>query len=66
MSKSGGKNTANLLRVSGILFLFIGGYHVLRYAGVDLRFAVLTKLGSLIYGALVLLLSASCFLSSRK
>ena len=65
MAKSGGKTT-NLLRISGLLFLFIGGYHVLRYFGADLKFVVLTRLGSLIYGALVLGLSAACFLDSRK
>jgi hypothetical protein len=65
MAKSAGK-TANLLRVSGLLFLFIGGYHVLRYFGVDMRFVVLTRLGSLIYGTLILMLAAACFLGSRK
>ena len=65
MGKSG-TAISNLLRVSGLLFLFIGSYHVLRYFGVDLKFVVLTKLGSLIYGALVLLLSAACFVNSKK
>ena len=69
-SKSGGgKNTTNLLRLSGMIFLGIGLFHVLRYFK-EWEFRVagfeLTYLGSLILGGLLLLLSAGCFLNSRN
>ena len=66
---SGGKNTASLLRLSGIVFLIIGSFHVLRYfKGWEFKVAgfELTLLGSLILGGLLLLLSAACFWDSRK
>ncbi len=65
MAKGGGKNS-NILRVSGIFFGFIGVYHILRSQGISLHFIELTRQGSLIYGILVLFLSAVCFLNSRK
>ena len=61
--KGGGNN---LLRIAGIIFGFIGVFHVLRSQGISLRFIELTRLGSLIYGIFILLLSAFCFLKSRK
>ena len=65
MAKSAG-GSKSLLKISGIWFGFIGLYHVVRYFGVSLKFVELTRLGSLFYGVLVLLLSLACFLNSRK
>ena len=65
MAKSTG-GSKNLLRISGIIFGFIGLYHVCRSQGISLHFIELTRQGSLIYGILILLLSAFCFLNSRK
>ena len=66
MAKSGSTGNKNLLRIAGIWFGIIGVYHVLRSQGISLQFVELTRLGSLIYGISVLLLSALCFLNSRK
>lgn len=63
--KSSGKQTKNLLRVSGILFAFTGIYHILRYQGFEMRVFQWTRLGSLLYGAVILALAIACFLSSR-
>ena len=65
MAKGSGKNS-NVLRISGIIFGFIGLYHVLRSQGIELRFIELTRMGSLIYGIAILVLSALCFMNSRK
>ncbi len=69
VKSGGGKNTTNLLRISGILFLIVGSFHVLRYFKEwELKVAgfELTTLGSLIIGCLLLLLSLACFWNSRK
>ena len=66
MAKGSSTGNKNLLRISGIWFGIIGIFHVLRSQGINLQFIELTRLGSLIYGLCVLLLSAVCFLNSRK
>lgn len=69
-SKSGGgRNVTNLLRLSGLIYLVAGSFHVARYfrefefrvAGVEV-----TYLGSLFLGIFLLCLSAACFMNSRK
>ncbi len=62
-STAGGKN---ILRISGILFGAIGIFHLLRSQGINIQFVELTRMGSLVYGALILALSVVCFLNSRK
>ena len=66
MAKTSSTGNKNLLRISGIWFGIIGAFHVLRSQGISLQFIELTRQGSLIYGILVLVLSALCFLNSRK
>lgn len=70
MAKSGSNRTiTNLLRVSGLLFAFIGLFHVLRYFfQLELRVAgfEVTYLGSLIVGIFLIWLSIACFTNSRK
>lgn len=66
-SKAGGKEAANLLRLSGIIFGIVGIFHVLRYfAHWDFRVGgfELTYIGSLVVGALILWLSVACFLNA--
>ena len=63
--KSADKRTSNLLRLSGIIFTMIGVFHVLRYFEIVRRFDF-TYTGSLIVGALLLLLALACFWQTRK
>jgi hypothetical protein len=70
MGKGSGGNRAstNLLRLSGLIFFFVGAFHVLRYfLQIELKVGNLeiTYLGSLVLGGLILLLSAACFMNSR-
>ena len=59
MAKGGGGASTGVLRVSGILFTAIGGYHVLRYLTKDeLRLFQLTYFGSLVAGIALLLLAS--------
>lgn len=67
MAKGGGSaSTKNFLRIAGIAFGLNGLFHVARSQGINLRFIELTRQGSLVYGILILVLSAACFMASRK
>ncbi len=67
MGKSGGKNTNNLLRISGILFLAVGAFHTARFLLKSQLFSVqLTYTGSLIVGVCLLFLAYGCFMESRR
>ena len=65
----GGKVVTNLLRISGILYATVGGWHLIRYFTKDqldvVRFH-LTYFGSLLLGLAMLLLSFACFRSTGK
>ena len=69
MGKGSAKSATNLLRLSGLIFAMTGSLHVLRYFWKwslqigEFRF---TPLGSLLVGALLLILAAACFTNSRK
>jgi hypothetical protein len=68
VAKKSGKNAANLLRLSGLLYGLIGTFHVLRYfKGWDFKIGSfeLTFFGSLIVGILLLFLSLACFVNSK-
>ena len=67
MAKSG-KSSKNLLRISGIIFTFIGVFHVSRYFGrgfFHVGSFELTYLGSLILGTFLVLLALACFKESK-
>ncbi len=69
MAKSNSKSATNLLRLSGLIFALGGSFHVLRYF-LKWEFKVgaleLTLQGSLLIGILAWVLSAACFLNSRR
>lgn len=69
MARSSRKSTANILRLSGLLFAAAATFHILRYfMGWDFRVGgfELTEAGSLILGTLVGVLSVLCFVESYK
>lgn len=63
-SKGGSKSTTTLLRLSGMIFLVMGIFHVLRYFEIVRRFEF-TLTGSLVLGCLLLLLSYACFFNAK-
>ena len=68
MAKGGGKSSANLLRLSGIIFGIVGSFYIARYFGkwfFRIGSFELTYLGSLMIGALLVLLSIACFRNSK-
>ncbi|HTL70561.1 MAG TPA: hypothetical protein VL404_04635 [Candidatus Eisenbacteria bacterium] len=64
MGKSGGKNSTNLLRLSGMIFTVMGAFHVLRYFEIVRSFDF-TYFGSLLVGIFLLVIALLCMMEAK-
>ncbi len=65
MAKGGGKQTSNLLNLSGMIFAVIGAFHILRYFDIVRSFDF-TRLGSLLIGCFLICLAVLCLAAGKR